>query len=199
MRLEQPGSVRARAGCHRARGAVGFAALFQRLGPMIRQHDLPIQLFRDLLSAFAQDVTKTRYDDFGEVMNYCRRSANPVGRLLLHLFGETDPRSLAYSDGICSALQLINFLQDVAIDYAKDASIFRLDEMQRFGIAEAQIRAAATRPDAGGRSCASRSSGARRILQAGAPLGRVLKGRVGLELRMIVLGGERILEQTARR
>ncbi len=72
------------------RGQPARLPLFQLLAPVIREQRLPVPLFRDLLSAFAQDVTKTRYDDFGEVMSYCRRSANPVGRLLLHLFGETD-------------------------------------------------------------------------------------------------------------
>lgn len=176
------------------RGDMSASPLFQHLGAMIRQHDLPIPLFRDLLSAFAQDVTKARYNDFGEVMSYCRRSANPVGRLLLHLFGETDPRSLAYSDGICSALQLINFLQDVAIDYAKGRIYLPMDELQRFGIAEAQFASG----DMGGRwrpFMRFQIERAGRILQAGAPLGRVLKGRVGLELRMIVLGGKRILDK----
>ncbi len=176
------------------RGETSSSPLFQRLGPLIRQRALPIQLFRDLLSAFAQDVTKTRYDDFGEVMSYCRRSANPVGRLLLHLFAETEPRSLAYSDGICSALQLINFLQDVAIDYARGRIYLPVDELQRFGITEAQIASG----DTAGRwksFMRFQIERARRILQAGAPLGRVLEGRVGLELRMIVMGGERILEK----
>ena len=176
------------------RGEPVSVPLFQLLVPVIREHGLPVQLFRDLLSAFVQDVTKTRYEDFGEVMSYCRRSANPVGRLLLHLFRESDPRSLACSDGICSALQLINFLQDIPIDYGKGRIYLPADEMRRYGISEAQIAAGDT------------SSGwapfmrfqierARRMLEAGAPLGRVLKGRIGLELRTIVLGGEQILKR----
>ncbi len=164
---------------------------------MIRERGLPVQLFRDLLSAFAQDVTKTRYEDFGEVMSYCRRSANPVGRLLLHLFRESDPRSLAYSDGICSALQLINFLQDIPIDYGKGRIYLPADEMRRYGISEAQIAAGDTRgpwvP-----FMRFQIERARRMLEAGAPLGRVLKGRIGLELRTIVLGGERILKKLHR-
>jgi squalene synthase HpnC len=168
--------------------------LFVRLAPMIRAHGLPIGLFRDLLSAFAQDVTKKRYADFGEVMDYCRRSANPIGRLLLHLFGETRPRSLAYSDGICASLQLINFLQDIEIDFAKGRIYLPQDEMARYGVSERQIAAR----DAGGTWSVfmrHQMERARRMLQAGAPLGRVLKGRVGMELRMIVLGGERILSK----
>ena len=168
--------------------------LFTQLAPVIRTHGLPVSLFRDLLSAFAQDVTKKRYADFGEVMDYCRRSADPVGRLLLHLYGETRPQSLACADGICTSLQLINFLQDVEIDYAKGRIYLPQDEMARHGVSERQI---ATR-DAGGawsRFMLEQIERARRMLQAGAPLGRVLPGRLGLELRMIVQGGERILSK----
>ncbi|MGH8679283.1 MAG: squalene synthase HpnC, partial [Burkholderiales bacterium] len=113
--------------------------LFAELAPMIRAHRLPLQLFRDLLSAFSQDVTKNRYASFGEVMDYCRRSANPIGRLLLHLYGADEPRNLALSDGICSSLQLINFLQDVEIDYHKNRVYLPQDEMQRFSVDENQI------------------------------------------------------------
>lgn len=168
--------------------------LFEHLGAVIRDFRLPIPLFRDLLSAFAQDVTKTRYDTFGEVMSYCRRSANPVGRLLLHLFGVTDARSLARSDGICSALQLINFLQDIPIDYAKGRIYLAADEMRRHGVTEAQIAAADT---AGNWKpfMQHQIERTRLILLAGAPLGRTLEGRIGLELRMIVQGGARILKK----
>jgi len=176
------------------RGEPATLPLFRLLAPVIRDEALPIVLFRDLLSAFAQDVTKTRYEDFGEVMNYCRRSANPVGRLLLHLFRETDPRSLAYSDGICSALQLINFLQDIPIDFRKGRIYLPADEMRRYGIMEKQIAAADT---GGGWAPFMRYQVERawQMLRAGAPLGRVLRGRIGLELRTIVLGGETILRK----
>ncbi|MCC7548176.1 MAG: squalene synthase HpnC [Burkholderiales bacterium] len=168
--------------------------LFQGLAQIIHRHQLPLKPFRDLLSAFSQDVTKSRYADFGEVMDYCRRSANPIGRLLLHLFRETSPRSLAMSDGICASLQLVNFLQDVEIDYRKDRIYLPQDEMARYGIHEKQI----AERDAGGmwsEFMRFQAERARRMLRAGAPLGRVLSGRVGLELRMIVLGGESILRQ----
>ncbi|HEX7954237.1 MAG TPA: squalene synthase HpnC [Burkholderiales bacterium] len=168
--------------------------LFADLEGVIREFGLPIGLFRDLLSAFAQDVTKTRYADFTELMDYCRRSANPVGRLLLHLYRSTDERSLAWSDAICSSLQLINFWQDVEIDFRKNRIYLPADEMAEYGVTESQI----AKRDAGdnwrdlmmfqiGRS--------RRMLMAGAPLGRFLPGRIGLELRMIVMGGNRILEK----
>ena len=168
--------------------------LFQKLGPMIRQHRLPIGLFRDLLSAFSQDVTTKRYGNFAELLDYCRRSANPVGRLLLHLYGETAPRSFAYSDGICTSLQLINFLQDVPIDWSKGRIYLPQDELARYGIDEQQISASRS-----GESWSAlmryQAERAGNMLKAGAPLGRVLKGRLGLELRMIVAGGQRILEK----
>ncbi|HEY0269177.1 MAG TPA: squalene/phytoene synthase family protein, partial [Methyloradius sp.] len=86
------------------------SALFTALNAMIKQHNLPLVPFYDLLDAFSQDVVKSRYENFGEVMDYCRRSANPVGRLLLHLYGYATPRNIGLSDAICSALQIINFL-----------------------------------------------------------------------------------------
>jgi squalene synthase HpnC len=175
-------------------GGGSDAPLFQQLGPMIRRHALPIELFRDLLSAFEQDVTKTRYADFGEVMDYCRRSADPVGRLLLHLYRETEPRSLACSDRICSALQLINFLQDIPIDYAKGRIYMPADEMRRFDIDESELAASNTNPN-WKPFMQFQIERARNMLLGGAPLGRVLAGRIGLELRMIVRGGERILEK----
>jgi squalene synthase HpnC len=151
-------------------------------------------LFHDLLDAFSQDVVKKRYAHFGEVMDYCRRSANPVGRLLLHLYGATDSRNLAYSDAICSSLQLINFLQDVAIDYRKDRIYLPQDEMKKHCISEEQI----ARGDSGGAwgmFMLFQIERARKMLNAGAPLGKILPGRIGLEMRMIIMGGESILRK----
>lgn len=165
---------------------------FRDLGEAIRAHRLDYRPFHDLLDAFSQDCTKTRYDHFGEVMDYCRKSANPIGRLLLMLYGDRDPRHLAWSDGICSALQLINFLQDVAVDYRKGRIYLPQDEMARFGISERQI--AEGRVDALWQQfMKTQIERARRMMKAGAPLGLALKGRVGIEMRLIILGGERIL------
>lgn len=172
-------------------------ALFVSLAEIIKQYKLPIQLFHDLLDAFSQDVVKSRYENFGEVMDYCRRSANPVGRLLLHLYGEVDERNLAYSDAICSALQLINFWQDVAIDYRKDRVYLPQDELHKFGVTEAQIASG----NPGGNwwmLMQFQIDRSRRLLQAGAPLGLVLKGRIGLEMRSIIAGGETILRKLHR-
>lgn len=166
--------------------------LLSGLADAIRTHRLPLQPFHDLLDAFTQDVSKQRYAHFGEVMAYCRKSANPIGRLMLWLFGDEDARHQAWSDGICSALQLINFLQDVAVDYRKGRIYLPQDEMERFGISERQI--AEGRADALWQQFMKfQIERARRMLAAGAPLGRALPGRLGLEMRLIVLGGERIL------
>ncbi len=168
--------------------------LFNDLKLVIRQYDLPINLFRDLLSAFSQDVVKHRYADFAEVLDYCRRSANPVGRLLLHLYDAVDETNLDYSDNICTSLQLINFLQDIEPDYRRNRIYMPSDEMRQFGISESQIAAA----DASGNWSAFMSfqiERARDMLNSGAPLGSVLPGRIGLELRTIVCGGTRILEK----
>ena len=168
--------------------------VFGPLADVIRTHAIPLAPFRDLLSAFAQDVEKTRYAHFGEVMDYCRRSANPVGRLMLHLYGDHDPRHLAYSDAICSSLQLINFLQDIAVDFKKDRIYLPQDELAAHHVGETQI----AQGDARGMwhtMMLKQIERTRKLMQAGAPLGRQLKGRIGLELRVTILGGETILRK----
>lgn len=168
--------------------------LFIELAAVIKQYALPIQLFRDLLDAFSQDVVKKRYEDFDELLDYCRRSANPVGRLLLHLFGQTSDDKMRMSDAICSSLQLANFWQDVAVDWKKDRIYIPQEDLQRFGISEDQI----ARGYAGGawpvlvRFEIERT---RRLLLAGAPLGQLLPGRLGLEIRTIIMGGAIILRK----
>ena len=168
--------------------------LFDALDGVVRAYSLPLQPFSDLLDAFSQDVTQSRYADFAELMEYCRRSADPVGRLMLHLYGAACDQNLSQSDAICSALQLINFWQDVAIDFRKNRIYLPQDEMARFGITEGSIAAA----DSGGRwpeLMRFQTERARAMLQSGAPLARRLPGRIGLELRMIVQGGLRVLEK----
>lgn len=170
---------------------------FESLADAIRLYRLPLDPFRDLLSAFVQDVTKSRYADYGEVLDYCRRSANPVGRLLLHLYGAATVQNLAHSDAICSALQLINFLQDVAIDYRKGRIYLPQDELARFGVSERDIADGTV--NAGWRDLmAFQIDRTRKLLYSGAPLGRALKGRIGMELRMIIAGGDRILAKLER-
>ena len=155
---------------------------------------LDLQPFYDLLSAFSQDVVKTRYGNFGELVDYCRRSANPVGRIMLALYGKTDAVSVAQSDGICTALQLVNFWQDVAVDWRKGRVYIPQDDLLKFGVAEEQIEAG--RADvAFQRLMAFQCRRAFRMLKAGSPLAKELKGRIGLELRMIVLGAQMILQK----
>ena len=168
--------------------------LFQRLRPVIAAHGLPLQPFHDLLDAFAQDVVKTRYADFAELMDYCRRSANPVGRLLLHLYQAATLDNLRQSDAICTSLQLINFWQDVAIDNLKPRMYLPQDELVRFGVSETQI--AEQRSDEAWRALMRfQVTRARDLMLQGAPLGRALPGRIGLELRAIIAGGLRILDK----
>lgn len=169
-------------------------AWFAELAAVIREHQLPLDAFHDLLSAFSQDVTVKRYASYADVLDYCRRSADPVGRLLLVLYGAATPKNLEYSSAICSSLQLINFWQDVAIDWQKNRVYFPQDEMQHYGIREAQIAAG----DCGGGwkdFMAFQVRRTRALLDSGRPLGRILTGRIGLEMRMIIEGGARILER----
>ena len=169
---------------------------FADLAAIIREHDLPLSAFHDLLSAFAQDVTKKRYADYAEVLDYCHRSADPIGRLLLVLYGAATAQNLQYSNAICSSLQLINFWQDVAIDWQKNRIYFPQDEMQHYGITEQQIANGST--DGPWQPFMDfQINRTRALLHSGKPLGRILKGRIGLEMRMIIAGGDRILTKIA--
>ena len=171
--------------------------LFVDLGKIVRGHELPLQLFHDLLDAFTQDVTKTRYTNFPELIDYCRRSADPIGRLLLHLYGLASPQNLAWSDSICSALQLINHWQDVAVDWQKNDGgrvYLPLDDLARFDLSEQDI-AAQSSNDKWQRMMAFQCDRARAMIESGRPLGRVLPGRMGAELRMIIAGGIAILDK----
>ena len=168
--------------------------VFIALQDTLSRHQLPIAPFERLLQAFRQDVDKKRYADFGEVMAYCRLSANPVGELLLHLNQAADEINLGYSNAICSALQLINFLQDIHQDYSEHNRIYiPQDDMQRYGVTEKQIANRAT--DFAMQSLMRQQiERARKLLESGAPLGLRLGGRFGFELRMIIAGGARILK-----
>ena len=172
--------------------------LLRDVAKIIREHELPVALFADLLDAFSQDVTKKRYADFAEVMAYCRRSANPVGRLLLHLFKRTNDSDLRDSDAICSALQLINFWQDVEIDWVKDNRVYLpQDDMARFGVTEQHLGQKICDP-AWRALLKFQVDRARELMLSGTGLGRALPGRVGLEIRATIQGGLRILEKIER-
>lgn len=164
------------------------------LAQAVAQHHLPLSLLRDLLSAFAQDVRVARYDSYVDLLDYCRRSANPIGRLLLCLFNRQSPTLLSQSDAVCSGLQLVNFWQDVALDWAKGRVYLPQEELRRFGVEEAQI-AAATVDRVWSEFLAAQVAHARAMLLSGAPLGLSLGGRIGWELRLVVQGGLRIAEK----
>jgi squalene synthase HpnC len=169
-------------------------ARFADIEDAIREYHLPIALLRDLIGAFKQDVVKKRYADFAQLLDYSRRSANPVGRLLLHLFGRADEASLRQSDDICSSLQLINFWQDVALDWEKGRVYLPLRDLESFDVSERQI--AEARADERWRELMEfECDRARQMLTAGAPLGRTLPGRLGLEIRATVAGGAAILDK----
>ena len=164
---------------------------------VIQAHHLPRAPFLDLLAAFRQDVTTRRYPDFAALHDYCRRSAHPVGRLLLHLAGEATPVNLAASDRICTALQLINFLQDLQQDYREHGRIYLPeDEMREAGVSEHHFAEGIT--DVGMQRLVERQiRRARTFLQAGAMLGANLSGRFGLEIRLIVQAAFTVLDRLA--
>lgn len=176
------------------RGDTPARPMFARLAGVARKFALPLQPLRDLLSAFRQDVVTTRYPDYASLLDYCRRSADPVGHLMLALYGAVDEGNLADSHAICTALQLINFWQDVAIDIRKGRIYLPLEDLARFGVGEHELRTGADTP-AWRALMAFEVERARALMMAGAPLARRLPGRIGWELRLIVQGGLRILER----
>ncbi len=172
--------------------------VFVPLGAIIQRHQLPLDLLTDLLDAFEQDVRFTfdqrRYADDAELLDYCRRSANPIGRLLLHLYGITDPQALAQSDQICTALQLINFWQDVRVDVAHKRWYPSKQAMQAAGVTDADLQADSHSENA--RQLISTYVGsARATMLKGSQLCKQVPGRAGWELRLVVQGGLRILDK----
>jgi squalene synthase HpnC len=201
-----------------------LAPVFIPLAETIEQCALPMTPFLDLLSAFEQDVLVKRYDSDEQLLDYCRRSANPVGRLMLHLYGAASAANIADADAICTGLQLTNFWQDVALDWRKDRVYLPLDKLLRHGVhldylAErtAQAYAMSAHPgfsqsSSGERRVPLRQNDAaanaawqalmreqieqaRALLLSGLPLTRRLPLRIGFELRLVVHGGLRILER----
>jgi squalene synthase HpnC len=180
-----------------ADGGRSEQALFQDLADVIRVHHLPIAAFFDLLSAFKQDIRTKRYADFSDLLDYCQRSANPVGRIMLALFREDTLANITYSDQICSALQLINFWQDVAIDWKKQRVYIPQEDLSRFGISEGNIANDIynINSDAWQALMKFQVHRARHMMLEGSPLCRRIPGRFGFELRLVVQGGLRILEK----
>lgn len=172
-----------------------WPTIFGPLRTAIRSHDLPAAPLRDLLSAFKQDVVQQRWPDRESLLDYCRRSANPVGRLLLHLYGCTDATSLAQSDKICTALQLINFWQDLSIDLRRGRLYVPRTDLQRHGLGEQDMVAALTDSATTQKIIQDLTQWARTLMLEGAPLVHRVQGRLGWELRLVVQGGLRILEK----
>jgi squalene synthase HpnC len=168
-------------------------AVFVPLGQAMQRHQLPLPLLLDLLSAFEQDLTQTRYTDRADLLNYCRRSANPIGRLLLHLYGIHDDASLRQSDAICSALQLINFWQDFSVDLPRGRLYAPLSDCLAHGLNAPALHAQQDSPNSQA-LIAELCGWARALMASGSPLVHRLPGRLGWELRWVVQGGLRILD-----
>ena len=174
-------------------GATDHQPMFERLAQVVREYDLPLKPLYDLLSAFKQDVVVSRYASYDALLDYCARSANPVGFMMLHLYGAADEENVQDSDAICTALQLINFLQDVAIDLHKERIYIPLEDLNRYAISPAALDHASARPR--WRSLMRfEVERARKLMLSGAPLALRLPGRIGFELRLVVQGGLRILD-----
>jgi len=172
----------------------GDHPIFIALADVIQHHTLPSSLFEALLSAFKQDVVKSRYANLDEVLDYCTRSANPVGRLLLHLNGNPSDQQLQQSDAICTALQLINFYQDIVQDYTESDRIYiPQDELAQAGVLEADLIQGNTHKIAP--LIRSLYKRAQKLMVIGAALGAGLTGRMGWEIRAMTLGGITTLYQ----
>ncbi|MGG4775838.1 squalene synthase HpnC [Alcaligenaceae bacterium 429] len=174
--------------------------IFMPLAAQIQQHQLSYQPFHDLLSAFCQDVQQSRYTELQELLDYSSRSANPVGRLMLGLYRADNAENLHWSDAICTGLQLTNFWQDVAIDWQKDRAYLPQALMQQYGLPEDFPSQCLHNPDAYLHPAWQQLmqflvNHARHLLVSGAPLIKQLPGRMALELKLVILGGLRILER----
>jgi len=171
--------------------------VFEPLQAMLRAFELPVALLTDLLDAFTQDVVMTRdgstYADQAALLDYCRRSANPIGRLLLHLYGVHDREALRQSDAICSALQLINFWQDLSVDIPRGRHYLSDADCAAHGVSRSVLQARQPSPQTRA-LIAQQVRQARALMDSGAPLVHRLRGRIGWELRLVVQGGLRILD-----
>jgi squalene synthase HpnC len=164
------------------------------LSVTIKNRNLSIGHFTDLISAFRQDVVKKRYYDFDEVTDYCRRSANPVGRIILELFNTRDEKAFQYSDKICTALQLTNFYQDTYRDFRKGRIYYPLNELKEYEIPENQFEKRKINDNF--RLLVKHNvDRAELFFLQGKPLYQYLSGRVKYEIKWTVAGGEEILKK----
>jgi hydroxysqualene synthase len=176
--------------------------VFTYLAVAITKFSLPIKHLDDLLSAFEQDIRKTRdgqgYKTEAELIDYCARSANPIGRLLLHLYGITDPKALSYSDDICTSLQLINFWQDISQDIPRGRFYLPEDDCTKFGLTKADLTDQVQfriQTENTTNLIASQAINTLARMQKGSQLVHLIPGRAGWELRFVVQGGLRILDK----
>lgn len=167
---------------------------FLALGHTIREKGLPPQLFEDLLTAFTMDVTVTSYESFEDLLGYCRHSANPVGRLVLLIHGHRDDEMHRLSDSICTALQLTNFWQDVAVDLDKGRCYIPREDLRSFGVDDAALSERRITP-ALARLLAFQTDRTRKLFDHGAGLVSRLRGRLRAEIRLVLAGGRRILDK----
>jgi phytoene synthase len=177
--------------------ASGDGLIFHALGETMRRHALPLGLFEDLLSAFRQDVTTTRYATWAEVLDYCRRSANPVGRLVLRVAGYTDASLDRASDAICTALQLTNFWQDLGRDWNSGRLYVPHEDLVRTGAREADL-ADRRMTDEWRALMDLLIQRTRELFVAGRSVCDLVQGRLRWELRVTWLGGWRTLEKVER-
>jgi squalene synthase HpnC len=174
------------------RVASDWPEVFGPLTQQIARHDLPVALLRDLLLAFRQDTYNAPYPDRAALLDYCGRSANPVGRLLLHLIGVCERDALAQSDSICSALQLVNFWQDLSVDLRRGRCYLPLADARRHGL---ELTALDHDSDASRALVRELCSWSRQLMRQGEPLIHLVRGRFGWELRLVVQGGLRVLDK----
>lgn len=173
--------------------------IFIALKHTIESFNLPIQLFYDLLTAFRQDILKDRYQNFSEVRDYCHYSANPIGRLLLHLTGQASRENLILSDHICTGLQLINFMQDITIDLNhKNRCYIPLDELESYGVKLSDVGQNKSSENYK-QLLATQLERISEIYQQGTALGNNLPGFFGVEIRFIIACGNKLLEKLAAR
>ena len=168
--------------------------IFIALRETVQQNDIPQDLLVRLLSAFKSDVTTRRYATFGDVLRYCTNSANPVGRLVLMLFGYRDEQLFQYSDHICTALQLANFWQDVTVDLDKDRMYLPLEDMRRFSVTEQELFSRSFTP-AVLSLMEFQVKRTREFFEKGKPLLDAVGRDLKLELRLTWRGGMKILRK----
>lgn len=160
----------------------------------ITKVNLSPSLFIDLLKAFKQDVVKKKYNNYDELLNYCKLSANPVGRLILELFNIRNETAFSFSDDICTALQLTNFYQDIAIDYGKGRIYIPLDEMKRFGVDEKIFEKKENNLNFK-QLLAFNIERTEKLFKSGRNLLQFLPSRLRFEIKLTILGGLEILHK----